>query len=121
MKQISTWFNKAVTTFLDPDRESRVSSVVNAIQHGLHSQGQQFVLAPCLAGLQYTEQDLAEAKARVYRGALERGWSDGVLTSGEQNMARWIAGKLELLPDQARTIDFEQARKWYERRPAVAA
>lgn len=113
MSRLKTWFQKAVTTFLDPDRESRVTTLVNAIHNGMHVQGQNFALRPTISGLQVTEPDLKEAAARIYRSALERGWADGSLTAGEQNMAKWIAQRLELSAAEARELDFEQARKWF--------
>jgi tellurite resistance protein len=113
MAQLQSWFRQAVATLLDPDRESRVQTLVNVIQRGLQAQAQKFSLPETLGTLQYTAQDLNEAKAIVSRGALERGWSDGILTLGEQKTAKWLASRLELSVDEARKLDLEQARKWF--------
>src|SRR4051812_27452872 len=102
MAQFTTWFKKAVTSILDPDRESRVQTLASVIERGIQIHGQRFDLQPLLAGLDYGDQDLREAKRRVYHGALERGWSDGQLTAGEQRIAKWLSGKLELDADDAR-------------------
>lgn len=111
MSQLKSWFQKAVTTFLDPDRETRIANLVNAIQHGLHTHRQTFMIGPLVAAMQPVEADLLEAKRRVYRGALERGWADGDFTPKEQEIARWLANKLELSPAETRELNFEQARK----------
>ena len=111
MKQLTTWFKNAVTTFLDQDRESRVSSLVDAIHCGIQSQGQGFVVRDGLIPQEYSEQDLREAKYRVYRSAVERAWGDGVLSSGEKKVASWLAASLKLTSDETRQLDFEQARK----------
>ena len=108
-----SWFKKAFTTLLDPDRETRVMDLVNVIHHGIQVQGQQFSLHHTINGLTYTAEDLRAAKERVYRGALERGWCDGALTAGEQRAAKWLATRLELSQDEIRKADFEQARKWF--------
>ena len=111
--QLKSWFQQAVATFLDPDRESRVQTLVDIIQRGIQSQGQHFNLWQTLGNLQYAAQDLYEARARVYRGALERGWSDGTLSAGEQKTAKWLASRLELSADECRKLDLEQAQKWF--------
>jgi len=111
MNQVASWFKAAVTTLLDPDRESRVQVLVSAIHHGLHTQGQRFSLEQAIASCDHSEKDVREAKERVYRGVLERGWSDGVLTGTEQKTAKWLAAKLAIPSEQARNLDFEQARK----------
>jgi tellurite resistance protein len=113
MSKLGSWFKKAVTTFIDSDRESDVRLLVQAIEQGLQAQRQHFSLRQLLTNWQYTEQNLNDAKERVYRAALERGWSDGVLTLGEQQTAKWLASRLELPPDKQRQFDFEQARKWF--------
>lgn len=113
MSQIKSWFQKAVTTILDPDRESRVATLVRIIQAGIQTQGQKFSLPQTLGSLQPTPQDLTEAKHRVYRGALERGWSDGALTVGEQRTAQWLGTRLEMPVKETRTLDLEQARKYF--------
>src|SRR5262245_43125554 len=113
MSQIKSWFQKAVTTILDPDREDRVGQLVKIIQANIQIQGQKFSLYYALGNLQCNSQDLTEAKHRVYRGALERGWSDGALTTGEQRTAQWLAARLELPVDESRKLDLEQARKHF--------
>src|SRR5581483_4951844 len=80
MKQIASWFKTAVTTFLDPEHESRVQTLVSAIHRGIQAQGQRFNLEQALLRQEFNPTDLHEAKIRVYRSALERGWSDGELT-----------------------------------------
>lgn len=111
MKQLTTWFKSAVTTFLDQDREKRVAGLVDAIQRGIQAQGQRFQLSPGLIPQDYSELDLREAKHRVYRGALEKAWGDGVLTSGEMKVAVWLAGALQLSAEDVRQLDLGEARK----------
>src|SRR6185436_16799220 len=113
MKQIASWFKNTVTTFLDPERESRVETLVKAIQRGIQAQGQQFNLDHALLRQELTPPDLHEAKIRVYRGALERGWAYGELTAGEQRTAKWLAERLSFHEDEARTLNIEQARKTF--------
>jgi tellurite resistance protein len=113
MTPLKSWFQQAVTTFLDSDRETRVQTLVDVIQRGIQVQGQQFSLRTTLGGLQYSPQDMVEAQGRVYRSALERGWSDGTLSAGEQKTAQWLASRLELPADESRKLNFEQARKWF--------
>ena len=111
MKQLTSWFKSAVTTFLDQDREARVASLVDAIQRGIQSQGQRYVLHDGLIPQEYSAQDLREAKHRVYRSAVEKAWADGILSSGEKKVASWLAGALKFNSEEARELDFEQARK----------
>jgi tellurite resistance protein len=111
--QIKNWFQKAVTTLLDADREPRIVALTNAIQHAINVQGKNFSIQSVAAGTQCNELDLREASKRIYRGALERGWADGTLTQQEQNIAKWLATKLMLRAEETRVLDFEQARKWF--------
>jgi hypothetical protein len=113
MKQLTSWFKNAVTAVLDPDRESRVSEIVNAIHQGMQKQGPQFNVASILSERQFSNSDVQEAKLRVYRGALERGWSDGILTSAEQNTAKWLAARLELPTETVKSLNIEHARRWF--------
>ena len=106
MSQFKSWFQKAVTTFLDPDREPRVETVVNVIHNAIRVQGQNFSLRQALSGIQFSEVDLREAKERVYRGALERGWSDGTLSVGEQHTAKWLAVRLEFASGRIASLEF---------------
>jgi tellurite resistance protein len=111
MSQFKSWFQKAFTSLIDPDRESRIATLVKVIHRGMQVQGQQFSLSQSLGNLQFSPQDLVEAKQRVYRGALERGWGDGLLSAGEQRTLKWLAGRLELQHDESRNLELSQARK----------
>jgi tellurite resistance protein len=113
MKQISSWFKNAVTSFFDPEREFRIKNLVHAIHTGIQKQGPAFALEQAVSQIEHSDEDLREAKERVYRVALERGWSDGQLTTGEQKTAKWLAERLRLAPETSRNIDFEQARKCF--------
>jgi len=113
MSQFKSWFQKTVTTILDPDREGRVANLVRIIDANIQRQGQKFSLTQALGGLQCDPKDLHEAKLRVYQAALTRGWSDGILTAGEQRTAQWLASKLQLPPDEVQKIDLDFARKQF--------
>lgn len=113
MSQLTNWFQKAVTTLLDPDREARVTRLVDAIQHAMHARGQSFTLGPLVVAIQPDAADLKEAKIRIYRSALEKGWADGTLTAGEQRVAQWLVSRLEIPPEEARELNYAQARRWF--------
>src|SRR5436190_3647723 len=113
MSQFKSWFQKAVTTILDPDREERVGNLVKIIDANIQRQGQKFSLTHALGSLQYNPQDLREANLRVYQAALTRGWSDGILTAGEQRTAQWLASRLELPPDEVQKINLGFARRQF--------
>ena len=113
MAKLVNWFRQAVTSFLEADRESDVRLLVHGIEQGLSAFGQNFSLHTALSNFNYDDRSLAEAKERVYRAAVERFWSDGVLTSGEQGTVRWLAGKLELTATDESRLNYDQARKWF--------
>lgn len=111
MKQLTSWLKTAVTSFLDPDREARVEGLVKAIQRGIQTQGPQFILESALVRREFSPDDLAEAKRRYYRTALERAWKDGELSTSEQKIAAWLALRLKLPDDEKTAIDHEMARQ----------
>lgn len=113
MKQLTSWFKSAVNTLLDPDREGRVQALVDAIHLGIQNHGQRFVIHQGLIPQDYTQQELNEAKIRVYKLALERGWTDGVLTPAEAQTTQWLAARLELPPDEVRQLNVQQARRHF--------
>ena len=69
--QLKSWFQQAVAVFLDPDRESRVQTLVNVIERGIHMQAQHFSIRTALGDLEYAPQDLNEAK----RGSIALHWN----------------------------------------------
>lgn len=113
MAKLVNWFRQAVTSFLEADRESDVQLLVYGIEQGLSAFGQNFSLHTALSNFHYDDRSLAIATERVYRAAVERFWSDGVLTAGEQGVARWLAGKLELTAAEESRLNYDQARKWF--------
>jgi len=113
MKQLTTWFKQAVSTLVDPDRESRIQWLVQVIQHGLQHAGDAFSIADAVRNHDHTHQDLEEAKQRIFRDVVGRVWNDAVLTANEQKYVKWLSWKLAIGADVARRIELEQARRCF--------
>jgi hypothetical protein len=110
---LKSLIQNAVGTFFDTDREQQVQTLANVIQRGIQTQGASFSLYQTLGDLRYSVQDLVDAKQRVYNAALQRGWSDGVLSPSEQKTATWLASRLELSPEVVRSLDLAHAKHWF--------
>lgn len=113
MVAISQWVKRAIDSLVDPERENRVQVLVSILQQDLQSQKQSFSLANSLKGVNFGKADVDAAKLIVYRSMLERGWSDGVLTQREQDVARWGANALAIPDATARAIIIEFAREHF--------
>ena len=109
MAKLTEWIKKTVSGLVDPDREERIQRLTVTIQQAFASQQQNFTLAASLRGQQVAANDLKEAKERVFRTALERGWKDGKLTTEERHAGIWIASRLEIDDATAKGLQLEYA------------
>jgi hypothetical protein len=113
MSKLKSWFQKTITNLLEPDREQDITNLVNVLNHAIQVRGREFRASTALAGLDFTQADYLEARIRVYRSSLERGWADGVLTEGEQRVAAWLADRLELPANMIADLNYAAARNCF--------
>lgn len=108
------WIKQTVNTLVDPDKEERTQNLVWRIESTLQARREQFTLAAALEGMPSPAPgDLEAAKEIVYRRVLERGWSDGKLSAGQQKTARLVARLLEIPAQKATAVNLELARRHF--------
>lgn len=110
MASFTNWIKQAVTSIVDPEKEVRLSNLIQVIHRDLYQKKQQFVLAESVRGLDFKPQDLEFAKEHIYRELLQRAWLDGALTEGEQQAANWAARSLQMAQSRVREINAQFAR-----------
>lgn len=110
MAKFTKWITQAIGSLTDPDKEVRIQVLVSAIEMGIAEERQRFSLAKAIQGMEYKAPDLEEARERVFSSILARGWEDDRLTSGEQEVAAWVANCLEISDSRAHEINLEIAR-----------
>ncbi|AMV16393.1 HNH endonuclease [Planctomyces sp. SH-PL14] len=95
-KGLLNWVKSGITKLVDPDRERRIEAATTSINRELARQKKAFQLAPVVEKLEISEKELEEAKAQVYRGALERVTRDDEISESEAASLNFIAGALGL-------------------------
>lgn len=110
MAAITQWIKRTVSNLWDPEKDERLQSLVQVLHRGISTDRQTFSLAAAVHGLDFTANDLEEAKEHVYRSFLERGWTDGKVTAKEHETLRWIAQRLEIQGNRVQAINLELAR-----------
>lgn len=113
MAAITQWIKKTVSNLWDPDKDRRLQNLVQVLERGIRANRQSFSLAAAVHGLDFTANDLQEAKEHVYRSFLERGWTDGKVTAKEHETLRWIAQRLEIPAGRVQAINLELAREHF--------
>jgi hypothetical protein len=116
MANFTKWIKQAVDKLVDPEKDSRVSQLVQAIRRDLYQKKQKFVLAESVHGLEFRAQDLEAAKRQVYQDLLCRVWQDGTLSDGERQVATWAGKSLQLNPAHVRETNTQFAKHILRRR-----
>ena len=111
MAGFSEWIKTTFVSIVDPEREKRIAPIVKRIHQGLRKDRQQFQLEAALRGLPHSSSDLSEARSRVYRSILERGWTDGKLSAKEQETLQWVAKVLKINRKRATELNYAFARE----------
>jgi tellurite resistance protein len=110
MAAITQWIKQTVSNLWDPEKDQRLQNLVRVLHRGISVDRKTFSLAAAVRGLDFSANDLQEAKEHVYRSFLERGWTDGKVTAKEHETLRWIARRLEIPGGRVQAINLGLAR-----------
>ena len=103
-KRVLSLFQKGWTAIIDPGREERLARGTSLVHRDLSNDRDEFDLGRSLTKHELTDEDAEEIARRIFQKCLVKAWSDEAVSPQEQRTLMWVAKRLRIGPDTAKTL-----------------
>ncbi len=119
-KRALSFLQRGWTALTDPGRESRLQDAVSTLQKELSRNRAAFDFNRIVEAIPLSDDDARECGRRLFSKYLDKFWSDGNISSKEQEGLDWLAKRISLSEREASDILRERATSEFATRLSSA-